>query len=346
MTSKICVVIPAYNASKTIQTVVSGALKYIPRVMVVDDGSADDTAGNAILAGAEVIVVEKNRGKGHALKLLFQKAMREGYDAVISMDADGQHDPAEIPKFLASHIIYPDDIIIGSRMSEKEKIPKARFNSMRIARFYISLAANQYLEDTQCGFRLYPLSLIKKMRLMTERYVTETELLMKAGDMGMKIRFIDIKAIYTENKSYYRPVTDTMRITSYVISYIHIKWFIEGITSDNPNTYSVNGHVRDILGKNKIIDRAFQTLTVFTALPATIFYLFEYAVLSLFIPHNFASVRKYGCGFFKITLATQMLPVLLIVAIIEKMLKIMGFKRNIINAFIEMFFPNLWADKG
>ena len=88
--------------------------------------------------------------------------MEEGYEAVISIDADGQHDPEEIPQFVAMHTRYPEAIISGSRMHEKEKIPRARYNSMLIARFYISLAANQFLDDTQCGFRLYPLSFIKR----------------------------------------------------------------------------------------------------------------------------------------------------------------------------------------
>ena len=113
MASKICVIIPAYNAEETIGPVVSGILEYVSRVLLADDGSTDQTARIAAEAGAEVIHIGKNRGKGHALKILFQRTADEGYDAVISMDADGQHDPKEIPRFIATHAEAPDNIIVG-----------------------------------------------------------------------------------------------------------------------------------------------------------------------------------------------------------------------------------------
>lgn len=344
LVSNVCVVIPAYNASSTIGNIVIGALKHVPKVIVADDGSTDNTAVAASRAGAEIVIIDKNRGKGNALRVLFQKTIDEGYDAVISMDADEQHDPEEIPKFLAAHIVHPEDIISGSRMDQKEKIPRARYNSMCIAQYYISLAANQFLEDTQCGFRLYPLSIIKKIRLKTERFVTETELLMKAGDMGADIRFVSIKTIYNENGTHFKPVKDIVAIIAYVSSYLYIKWFIEGLTSNNSNTYSAKNHVRDLIGNNKIMDILFQIFTVFTALPATVFFLTEYQFLGLFKPNNFASVRKHDCGFFKITLSTQTLPALLIVAGVEKIMTITGFKVNIMDNFIKRFFSNLWKD--
>jgi glycosyltransferase involved in cell wall biosynthesis len=337
--SDICVIIPAYNASSTISDVVRGALKYVSRVTVADDGSTDDTATIVSKAGAKIVAIEKNKGKGNALKLLFQEAIKEEYYAVISMDADGQHDPEDIPQLITVHATHPDDIIVGSRMHEKEKIPRARYNSMCIARFYVSLMANQFLEDTQCGFRLYPLSIIKKLHLMTERYVTETELLMKAGDMGVNIKFVKIKTIYSENGSHFKPIKDTVSITAYIISYAHIKWLIEGVTSNNQNTYSAKNYLRDMIGANKGIDVLFQILTAFTALPATIFYLIEYIILPPLIPRNFASIRKLRCGFLKITIATHMLPFVLIFAIIEKVIKTVGFQVNLVDKFIEKFFP-------
>ncbi|NUO07196.1 MAG: glycosyltransferase family 2 protein [Candidatus Brocadia sp.] len=344
MTSNVCVVIPAYNASRTIRNIVIGALKHVSKVIVADDGSTDNTAVAASGAGAEIIIIDRNRGKGNALRVLFQKTINEEYDAVISMDADEQHDPEEIPKFLAAHIMHPDDIISGSRMGEKEKIPRARYNSMCIAQYYISLAANQFLEDTQCGFRLYPLSIIKKIRLKTERFVTETELLMKAGDMGVEIRFVNIKTIYNENGTYFKPVKDIIAITAYVISYIYIKWFIEGITSNNSNTYLAQNHVRDLIGKNKIMDILFQIFAVFTALPATVFFLIEYLFLWPFIPNNFASIRKRGCKFSRITLSTHALPVLLIIAGIEKIMKVARLNVNTLDGVIKKIFTNSWKN--
>ncbi len=341
MISEICVVIPAYNASKTIKSVVTSALKHVNRVIVVDDGSNDSTAIAATEAGAKVIVTGKNKGKGNALKVLFQSAMEQGYKAVISMDADGQHDPEEIPHFIRAYNMYPDAIIVGSRMHEKEKIPRSRYNSMHIARFYISFAANQFIEDTQCGFRLYPLPLIRKMQLTTDGYVTETEILMKAGDMGAEIRFVNIKAIYCENKSHFRPVTDVTNITAYVIFYLTIKWLIEGVSPNRPFTYKKN-NIRDIIVKHKITFRLLQGITVLATLPFSLLCLIEYVLLSPIFKNNFASVRRVNCGFSKITLASHMLPVVLIFAIIEKLANSAGFTLNFLDRFIERFFPYIW----
>lgn len=337
MISKVCVIIAAYNASETVGGIVAGALKHVSRVIVADDGSTDTTESVVAEAGAEVIAADRNTGKGNALRTLFQRAMEEGYEAVISIDADGQHDPEEIPQFIAMHTRYPEDIISGSRMHEKEKIPRARYNSMLIARFYISLAANQFLDDTQCGFRLYPLSFIKKMRLMTEKFVTETEVLMKAGDSGLNVRFVNIKTIYGGG-SHFKPITDLFAITAYVISYLYVKWIIEGVTSDNPNTYAIKNDVRDTLAKNKTIDRLFQGLTLLTTLPVTVFFLFEYVFLEPFIPNNFASLRKRNFKFARITRATLMLPVLIGIVVTEKIAKTVGFTINVVDSFIERYF--------
>ena len=344
MTSKICAVIPAYNAAETIKQVVRETLNHVSHVIVADDGSTDNTSGFAADAGAEIISIEKNRGKGNALKRLFQKAVDQGYDAVISIDADKQHDPEEIPLFLQAHRDYPHDIILGSRMHEKEKIPRARYNSMHVARFFVSLAANQYIEDTQCGFRLYPLSLIKKMTLTTHRYVTETEILMKAGDMGSTIRTVKIGALYGAHTSHFRTVLDVDAITAYVISYLAIKWFKESVSPNRPYTYSPN-HIRDLIGKNKFINRRFQTLTALTIYPLTVFFLFEYLLLSSVVKNNFASIRKLDCGFFKIALATNMLLVLLFVATVEAMMNKIGFKARFTDRFVRTFYPDLCGKK-
>jgi glycosyltransferase involved in cell wall biosynthesis len=342
MSSDICVVIPALNAAGTIVAVIRGALKYVSRVIVADDGSTDDTAGVARASGAEVISIGLNRGKGNALKVLFERATAEGYAAVISMDADGQHDPEEIPRFLSEYRANPGCIIVGSRMRERDKIPRARYNSMHIARFYVSLVANQFVEDTQCGYRLYPLDIVNGLKLVTEKYVTETEILMKAGDMGVRIHFVTIRTIYGEAGSHFRPVTDVTLITAYVISYVHVKWLIEGVSSNRPNTYSPAGYLRDRISRYRLPDILFKTLTAFTALPASVFYLLEYLLLPPLVPGNFASIRKLGCGFWRITLATQMLPVTLVIAVAEKILGRFGVRVNILDGFILKYYPHLW----
>jgi len=338
MSSKVCVIIPAYNASGTVADIIKGALKHVTKVFVADDGSIDDTSSAASEAGAEVIRLKKNRGKGNALKVLCKRAIDDGYEAVISLDADGQHDPEDIPLFLEANSKYPDDVIVGSRIHDKDKIPRARYNSMLIARFFISFASNQFLEDTQCGYRLYPLGLMKKIRLTTERYTTESELLIKAGDTGVNIRFVRIRTIYGDNGSHFRPVADIAGITAYVIFYLQVKWLIEGVTSNNPNTYSSGGRLRDLIGSHFIL----QAVTVLTALPASILFLAEYIILGLIIPNNFSSVRKLEKGFAKITIAAQMLPVVLVVAIIEKLVNANTHKINLLDRMIRNYFTGHW----
>lgn len=318
---------------------INGALAYCPDIIVADDGSDDDTASLAEKTGARVIKIAENRGKGNALKILFKSAIDQGYDAVISMDADGQHDAASIPSFIDEHMRCPDNIIVGSRMGDKSTIPQARLNSMRLANFYSSLAANQFLEDTQCGFRLYPLSVIKKMNLTSERYATETEVLIKAGDSGTRIIFVNIKTIYNEYGSHFRTIRDFSLITAYVISYLTVKWIIEGVSSDRPDTYTA-GNLIDRIGRNRIASTVFQIITVFTGLPITLVFLAEYLVLSPFM-NNFASIRRYGCGYFKIAVATFMLPMVLVVLLADKLLNALNIHMHLLEKFIQIFYPEL-----
>lgn len=338
MTPRLCAVIPAYNASKTIQDLITDVMKHCPDVIVADDGSDDDTADRAGQAGAQCIRIDRNRGKGNALKKLFAAAAEQGYDAVISIDADGQHDPDEIPLFINAHLKHPDHIIVGSRMGAKNKIPRARLNSMRIANFYSSLASNQFLEDTQCGFRLYPLSRISAMNLTSERYVTETEILIKTGDSGGCITYVNISTIYDNNGSHFRTVHDFSAITSYIIVYLHIKWLIEGI-SERPETYYPD-NITDRICSNKNLYSLFQVITVFTGLPITVLFLLEYLFLSP-VMNNFASVRRLGYGYLSIAVATFMLPVTLVVMLINNLFNMLGFDSRLIDRFIQRLYPEL-----
>lgn len=342
MRSRICIIIPAFNAEKTVGEVVCGALRHLPVVFVADDGSTDGTAAEATRAGAQVIPIGTNRGKGNALKTLFRHAGEQGFEAVLSMDADGQHDPAEIPRFLEEYERQPGCIIVGSRMSEQEKIPRARYNSMHIARFYMSFFSNQYLEDTQCGFRLYPLATVRNIRLMTEHYVTESEVLMKAGDSGVTVRFVPIRTIYGDHGSHFRPIMDITRITAYVISYGVTKWFIEGLLPNRPNTYLLQPHPRDIISRCAALDLLYQVLTAITAPPMSVIYLLEYSLLSLVLRNNFASVRVVGCGYWVITIASNMLPFVPIFGLIEKFGRKVGLNLRLVDWAINRCYPHVW----
>jgi len=343
-TDHICVVIPAYNVADAIESVVRGASRYVDTVFVADDGSRDATAEIAAAAGAVVIRNMENKGKGDALKKLFAAAAKAGFQAVISMDGDGQHDPEELPRFIAKHRQYPCSIVVGSRMSARKNIPRARYNSMHIARFYISYAANQFIEDTQCGYRVYPLELIGKMKLTQDLYVTESEILIKAGDLGRKIHFIRIGAIYGQIRSHFRPVLDITAITAYIISYFMVKFFVESITANNPNTYR-KGNLRDKIAACKTIDLFFQTYIVSISLILQSIFALIHVLGSLLKFHNFASTRRLNHGFYRITVGSYLLPVILIIIIIEKLVGLVGLKFQYVDGFIQRYYPHLWGDR-
>ncbi len=337
---RICAIIPAYNAEATIGTVVRGALKHVPVVIVVDDGSTDNTTERAVEAGAEVTTLSRNRGKGNALKVLFKTAVDMGFDAAISIDADGQHDTEDLPRFIHEYRLHPNDLITGSRTLTATNMPRARYNAMQVARFYISLAANQFIDDTQCGFRLYPLEMIKRLPLVTEGYITEAEILIKAGDMGVGIRSVTIGAIYNNYVSHFSAVADGIAIGVYVAYYLMIKWFIEGLSSNTVLTYAP-GRMHDLIGKNQFIYRLVQALCILFYLPSTLLYSAEYLFLPFLIKNNFASVRALNVSFLLITLASYMAPVLMVLSITDKLINTMGVRVRLVDRFIKAFYPYL-----
>jgi len=206
---KICVLIPGYNESRTIEQVVSNTLKVINDVVVVDDGSKDDTAQLAKDAGAIVLKHEINRGKGAALKTGFNYAVENGYDAVVTMDSDGQHDPEDIPRFLNALNSFKSGIIIGSRMNDITTMPAIRKCTNKLTSYVNSTFAHQRIDDSQSGFRLITTDVFRTIKLETDRFETESEILIKASKAGFKIISVPIKTIYGEEKSKIRPVKDT-----------------------------------------------------------------------------------------------------------------------------------------
>ena len=212
---RFCGLIPAYNVARTIPQVVEQARQHLPVVLVVDDGSQDETAHLARESGATVLSIPKNQGKGRALRSGFKDLLQEPWEGIITLDGDLQHDPAEIPKLIEEYDKIRPAIVIGSRMAEAEKIPGIRYWTNRVGVFCISWAAGQPLADTQSGFRLYGREVLESIPLWTSRYDTETEILIKAGMRGMKITCVQIKTIYYEDElhhSSFRPFPDTFLI--------------------------------------------------------------------------------------------------------------------------------------
>jgi glycosyltransferase involved in cell wall biosynthesis len=214
----ICCVIPAFNEARKIASVINGVREHIKDIIVVDDGSGDNTAELAEEAGAFVLRHDLNRGKGMALRTGFSHAAKRGYHAVLTLDADGQHDPSEIRKFLSAFQDNSGDVIIGSRLWDKSAIPRYRYIPNQIGIFCISKAAGCRIEDTQSGFRLYRKEVLETISLATTGFETETEILIKAGKKGFRIHHLPVSAIYqSDYTTNFRPVRDFYRISILVL---------------------------------------------------------------------------------------------------------------------------------
>ena len=213
-------VIPAFNAEKTLSEVIKGVCRFLPRenVIVVDDGSKDKTSIVAEEKGVIVLKHSENMGKGSALKTGFKYLLESSkIVAVFTIDSDGQHDPSEIPSFVEAFETTDADIIIGNRMNEIKDMPAIRKLTNRTTSAIISRIAGCKISDSQSGYRLISRRVLEKIELVTGRYDTESEILIKAGREGAKIESVPIKTIYADEVSSINPLRDTIRFLSLVI---------------------------------------------------------------------------------------------------------------------------------
>jgi glycosyltransferase involved in cell wall biosynthesis len=211
--SRTGVVIPAFNAARHIEEVVRETSKYIPlsRIIVVDDGSADATRERAARSGAVVLGHPVNRGKGVALHTGLLAAFDMGLDYAITMDADGQHDPREIPLFLQKELDTGADIIVGNRMADRKDMPGDRVFANRATSWFVSLRSRVHIPDSQNGYRLIKTSLYKTLKIKAARYAAESEVLIRAAKRGAKIDWVPTETIYGTEVSSVHPVIDTLR---------------------------------------------------------------------------------------------------------------------------------------
>lgn len=215
---KMVAVIPAYNAEAFLPQVIDRLSFYAPEVdkLVVNDGSSDGTLEAAQRSGAKVISHRTNLGKGRALKTGFNFALKNDYDLVVTMDADGQHDPKSLPAMLLHQKVTKADIVIGSRMSNIEDMPIGRRFSNTITSLVISLCTEQTILDSQCGYRVIKRAVLESVTLLDSGYMLESELLIKAGKLGFKIVFCPIETIYGSEKSFIKPWRDTVKFVSLI----------------------------------------------------------------------------------------------------------------------------------
>jgi len=205
------VLIPAYQEGSRIGAVVREVLPFYPRIVVVDDGSADDTAGAARAAGATVLVHAQNKGKGAALQTGFDYAREQGAAFVLTMDGDGQHAPADIPGFLEAFARGDAPVLVGDRMEDPKAMPFVRRMTNRFMSWLLSRKMGQRVPDTQNGFRLYRTDVLPDMSGGDARFAAESEILLILTRRGVRIGSVPVRIIYGDERSKIRPVRDTLR---------------------------------------------------------------------------------------------------------------------------------------
>lgn len=211
------IAIPAYNEARSIRALAEQALAQCPRVIVVDDGSSDDTAAQLQDLPVTLLRHAANRGKASGLRSAFAHALVHGAQAVITLDGDGQHDPADAAHLLAVWRRHSERIVIGSRLHDRSQFPPARWRANRVACFWISWAAGHAIADSQSGFRVYPravmaLALGRGVRGM--RFTFESEVLIEAARHGHPTLAVAIAGRYPRlaRPSHFRPVADIAKI--------------------------------------------------------------------------------------------------------------------------------------
>lgn len=208
---KACVVIPAYGEERMIGKLIAQVLKYVAPVIVVDDGSPDRTAEEAAGAGAVVIRHQRNLGKGAALQTGFHYAREHHFDCLITLDADGQHDPADIPRFIETYERNNVSVLVGNRMGTRSNMPLIRKWTNRFMSSLLSRAMGQAVPDTQCGFRLYRCEVLPFGETQAARFAAESEILLYLAAHGIKIASVPIAVIYNNELSKINPFRDTFR---------------------------------------------------------------------------------------------------------------------------------------
>jgi len=230
---KCCVLIPTYNNDKTLKRVIEGVLKFTKNIIIVNDGSTDTTS--VVLSHYQELVqihLKKNQGKGNALRLGFEKAEKFEFQYAITIDSDGQHYPDDIPLFIDALTEAPNKniLLIGSRNLNAKGMPGKNSFANKFSNFWFWAETGHKLQDTQSGFRLYPVKEINKIKLYSKKFEFEVEVIVKASWRGIVVRNIPIRVLYDmdERVSHYRPFKDFIRISAVntwlvLVAFIYIK---------------------------------------------------------------------------------------------------------------------------
>jgi glycosyltransferase involved in cell wall biosynthesis len=217
--ANVLALLPAHNEAATIREVLDGVLCHVDRALVVDDGSDDATAAAAASVPRVEVLRIARTGKGGALRAGFARAIELGYAWVLTLDSDGQHDPAEIPSFL--DVVRGGDvpIVVGSRRGDLATMPWLRRTTNRFMSWLLSRFARQRIPDTQNGFRLIATDVLRQVELTTCHFETESELIVAAARRGFRIGSVPVRTIYRKDgHSHIRKVPDTWRFLKLCMS--------------------------------------------------------------------------------------------------------------------------------
>lgn len=212
-----CVIIPTYNNASTLENVIKDLSSYTSNIIVVNDGSTDQTKNIlALFPSINTVQYEKNIGKGWALRQGFERARQNGYEFAVTIDSDGQHFAKDLPSFLKKLEQTKDAIVIGARNMDQSSVPGKSSFGNRFSNFWFRLETGITAPDTQSGYRLYPLTLLKKIKFLTRKYEFEIEVLVRAAWSGMRVESIPVTVYYPpkeERISHFRPFKDFTRIS-------------------------------------------------------------------------------------------------------------------------------------
>lgn len=214
---KVCVLVPTYNNENTLEDILVDVLAFTDQLIVVNDGSTDSTHERLQkFPQIDIVSYPENRGKGFALRLGFRRALERGYEYVISIDSDGQHFATDLSKFLEKLENHPSAIIIGARNMEQSSVPGKSSFGHKFSNFWFWVETGLSMEDTQSGYRLYPVKLLQDINFVTRKFEFEIEVLVRSAWRGIELEHVPVRVFYAEKGkrvSHFRPFWDFARIS-------------------------------------------------------------------------------------------------------------------------------------
>ena len=219
---KCILIIPVYNEGEKLAAFMKRVVEYFHPgdILVIDDGSTDGCVDNVSYLGIKTVRHSDNLGKGTAIKTGFKEGLKHGYEWIMTMDGDGQHEPSYIPQFLDFARRGEHSLIIGSRQCNFGGMPFSRRFSNYTTSLLLSILAGKRIMDAQCGYRIYRADFIRHLKLKTTGFDTETEILLEAFRLKAKIGWIPISTIYRDEISHINKFRDTLRFTRLICNHI------------------------------------------------------------------------------------------------------------------------------